>query len=212
MKLILNANFSHSDGELLEWHKLSPTQMKEVSPPTAWLSEDRDFPCLQHWIHTNVSRDVHSERSPLLDTGAVGRVMADLTRPQHTQTHTDATVRGTSASWISSAEQQRGRNLWSWHRLDTHCLDVFTHRVQADTITLFHGRLSSIGFCYRCPLWLQAFVLFVTDAPQHFKKSNSQINTLKFLDEPSKFLRYKHAAEHRRSGILFQTQTWCILS
>lgn len=61
-------------------------------------SKDRDFPCLQHstHTHTHIPMDTHGKRSPLVDTHAVGRRMADLTGLR--QTHTQAMVSVTSAS------------------------------------------------------------------------------------------------------------------
>lgn len=63
--------------------------MNEVSPPTPQHSEDRDFPCLQHGTHIHTHSQAHTQRkrSPLVGTHAVGRVMADLTRPRQTFIH-----------------------------------------------------------------------------------------------------------------------------
>lgn len=142
---------TRSDGELQQRNKLTQTQMNGVSPPTlAQPRQGLSSPAAQDThTRTHIPSDTGRKRSPLVDTHAVGRFMADLTglRPTlihpYLYTNTRATVSVTSASWISPAERWRGRNLWSWHCLDTHCLDFFTHintqrhkhKEQADSIS-----------------------------------------------------------------------------
>lgn len=116
--------------------------MNEVSPPTPQHSEDRDFPCLQHGthIHTHSQAYTQRKRSPLVGTHAVGRVMADLTRPRtnvhtsiqvhsgtHARTHTEhGQCNQCQLSLLSKAAMGLQSVIVTllWH---THCLDFHSH-------------------------------------------------------------------------------------
>lgn len=102
--------------------------MNEVSPPTPQHSGDRDFPCLQHGTHIHTHSQAHTQRkrSPLVGTHAVGRVMADLTRPRQTFIHPyKYTVERTRTHTEHGQCNQCQLSLLS--KADTHCLDSHSH-------------------------------------------------------------------------------------
>lgn len=179
--------------------------MNEVSPPTPQHSEDRDFPCLQHGTHIHTHSQAHTQRkrSPLVGTHAVGRVMADLTRPrqtfihpykytvERTRTHTEhGQCNQCQLSLLSKAAMGLQSVIVTllWH---THCLDfhshVQTHKEQENTTTLFYGHLSCIWFCFHCLLLTRGpahhTVLSTVTCPYIYRNSNCRIYFLKFWDE-----------------------------
>lgn len=120
--------------------------------------------------HTHTFPGTHTQkikRSPLAEArsgqchGWSDRVAPNTRTSPHT--HIRATVSVTSASWFSSAEQQWGHNLWSWHCLDTHCLDRNTHTHTTEQAHSISRACSSRLFV----LYLGLLVSFSSDLRPH---------------------------------------------
>lgn len=199
-------------GKLPQWHKLTQAQMNEVSPPTPQHSKDRDFPCLQHGTHIHTHSQAHTQRkrSPLVGTHAVGRVMADLTRPRQTFIHPyKYTVERTRAHMHTHTEHgqcnQCQLSLLSKAAMGlqsvivtlprhAHCLDFHSHvnackhTKSKKTLPRYFMVICLVsGFAFTVFLWLRALRTTQFYPLWHvlhiYRNSNCRIYFLKFWDE-----------------------------
>lgn len=192
-------SLSRSDGELRQQNKLTQTQMNGVSPPTLWHTQTGTFPaCSTGHTHIHSQRHTQKKGHPWLthtQWAESWRIWQGCAKRSciHTHTQTSHTHKGHGQCnqcqliLLSRAVMRPQSVIMTlpWHTLSGQKHAHTQSRQTVSVEPLFHGHLSWIWVCYRCPPLTSGLVLY--KAPPTAFRHHSQARRKMCGNPPVKF-------------------------